>query len=276
MAIALFLSEATLKERGIVNDNTDMKVVRFAVQTSQEMYIHPILGTELYERLQTGINNNNLNANETVLIDTYITNALIYYTLSELPIQLSYKFFNKGLSRKLTENTENPTMSEMIDIMNHYKNRAEMYESRLVKYLKESDRTNKYPEYRIYTSRLDSDRPRGYAYSIPVYLGLDTDTSLSYSEMYQGGSAANGTIESDATYIVGATNGAPTAGSFVWSLPSNYQGKRIRFYRQGVLQPDVDVDGLQPYYSFNNSSTPSITVYYIAFGDEEVLKITEY
>jgi len=276
MAIALFLSEATLKERGIVDNNVDMKVVRFAMQTSQEMYIHPILGTELYERLQEGINQDNLNPDEVVLMDTYITNALIYFTLSELPIQLSYRFFNKGLSRKLTENTENPTMSEMIDIMNHYKNRAEMYENRLVKYLKESDKVNKYPEYALYSSRLDADRPRGYAYSIPVYLGLDTDEPRSYSDIYQGGNSTNGTVESDATYIVGTTNGAPTAGSFIWSLPSKYQGKRIRLYRQGVLQSDIDVDGLQPYYSFNNSSTPSITVYYIAYGDEEVLKITEY
>ncbi len=73
------------------------------------MYILPALGTALYERLQDGIANNNLTQIETSLLDTYITPTLVYYVMSELPMGLSYQFYNKGMVRKSGEGQENPS-----------------------------------------------------------------------------------------------------------------------------------------------------------------------
>lgn len=272
----LFISEQTLKDRSIINDNVDMKIVRFAIETAQDIYIHPVLGTDLYEAIQAGITGNSLTTAETTLLDTYIRNTLIFYTLTELPMPLTYKFYNKSLVKKTSENSELPTMSETIDIMNYYKNRAEWYEDRLVKYLKESQRTNIFPEYTLWSSRIDAIRPKRYSYTTSIYLGIDNDSRLSASEMYQGGPASGENVTSDETYIVGTTTGAPVAGSFVWNLPISYQGKRIRLYRETQLESQTDPGAPGSYYDFNNSGTPSITVHRVAFGDNETLQIQTY
>lgn len=271
----LFISEQTLKERSIVNDNVDTKIVRFAIETAQDLYIHPVLGTDLYEELINGVQNNNLSTDETFLLNNYIRNTLIYYTLCELPMPLTYKFYNKAVSKKTSDNSELPTMSETVDIMNYYKNRAEWYENRLVRYLKESERSNKFPSYTNWSDRSDLIRPKKYSYTTSIYLGLD-DCEGCGSDMLQGGPASGESIASDEIFIVGTTAGAPAAGAYVWTLPNKYQGKRIRLYRETQLLSTEDPGAPLAYYSFNNGLPPVITMYRVPFGDNETIQIQTY
>jgi hypothetical protein len=81
----------------------DDKLINPEILTAQDMYILPALGTGLYERLQDGIQNQDLTNDESVLLDTYVTPCLVYYVISELPMGLSYQFYNKGLIRKSGE-----------------------------------------------------------------------------------------------------------------------------------------------------------------------------
>jgi len=46
-AQVLFLSEQTLKQRSVLQDNVDMKIVTPTIIEVQEFYILPILGTSL-------------------------------------------------------------------------------------------------------------------------------------------------------------------------------------------------------------------------------------
>ena len=141
----LFISVQNIKDRSGLHANVDEKLVLPEIKTAQDMYILPALGSALYNRLQDGINNCTLNMDETNLLDNYIADTLVHYVLSELPMGLSYQFYNKGLLRKGGENTENPSMQDMIDVANRYKARAEFYKQRMIKYLKEYSTT--YPEY---------------------------------------------------------------------------------------------------------------------------------
>jgi len=54
-AQVLFLSEQTLKQRSVLQDNVDMKIVTPTIIEVQEFYILPILGTSLYNELKTQI-----------------------------------------------------------------------------------------------------------------------------------------------------------------------------------------------------------------------------
>jgi hypothetical protein len=110
--------------------------------------------------------------------------------MSELPMGLSYQFYNKGLLRKSGENTENPSMQDMIDVANRYRSRAEFYKQRMIKYLKQNNVL--YPNYLNFGSGIDSIKPDNDGYTVSMWLGDngccgdDTKYRKSFEERYQG------------------------------------------------------------------------------------------
>jgi len=168
----LFISPENIYERSPVHKNIDSKMIVSEIKTVQEMQLLPVLGTALYERLQDGIDDNNLTADEETLLKDYIRDAMIHYTISELADGLSYQIWNKGLTRKTTENSEAVSASEIDDYKAKYKNRAEWYLERLINYLIEEAGTgSKFQEYINPGSRVDTFIPKRSAYEIGIYLG---------------------------------------------------------------------------------------------------------
>jgi hypothetical protein len=182
----LFISVDTIKDRSGLHLNVDEKLVKGEIKAVQDMYILPALGTALYDRLQAGINGNNLTQLEVTLLNDYIVDTLVNFTLAELPQGLSFQFYNKGLLRKSGENFENPSMQDMIDIANRYRSRAEFYKQRLIKYLRQN--IVDFPLYSNYGSGIDAIKPERDAYNSTIWLG---DTGCcgdfkSFEEKYQG------------------------------------------------------------------------------------------
>jgi hypothetical protein len=183
-----FINVNTIKERSALHSNVDDKLILPEILTAQDMYLLPALGTALYNRLQDGIENNNLTADEVDLLDNFITNPLVYYTLSELPVGLSYQFYNKGLVRKTSDNTDTPQMQDLIDVASRYRTRAEFYTQRLIKHLKQvSSTTDKFQEYVNYGSGVDIIKPDQDAYQASIWLGDEYGCKpMSFEERYQG------------------------------------------------------------------------------------------
>lgn len=183
-----FINVNTIKERSALHSNVDDKLILPEILTAQDMYILPSLGTRLYNRLQDGIDQNNLTADEVDLLDNFITNALVYFTLSELPVGLSYQFYNKGLVRKTSDNTDQPNMQDLIDVASRYRTRAEFYTQRLIKHLKQvSSTSDKFQEYVNYGSGVDIIKPERDAYQASIWLGDSYDCKpMSFEERYQG------------------------------------------------------------------------------------------
>ena len=184
----LFITPQTIKERTGLHANVDEKLVNPEILTTQDMYILPALGTGLYERLQDGIENNNLTVKEEELIDKYITPALVYYVLSELPMGISFQFYNKGLIRKTGTDQTEPNVQDIIDVSNRYKARAEFYKNRLILWVKEvASKGQHFAQYINAGTGLDIIHPDNEAYTTSVYLG-DNDgcRKKSFEELYQG------------------------------------------------------------------------------------------
>lgn len=183
----LFISVNTIKERSGLHNNVDEKLVNPEILASQDMFILPCLGTALYNRLQDGIVADDLTALEQDILDTYVTPTLVYYVLSELPMGLSYQFYNKGLIRKSGDGQENPSASEMIDVADRYKARAEFYKQRMVKFLKEKAVKGLLPLYLNPGNTIDTMIPENQAYTTSIWLG-DTDICCgkTFEEKYQG------------------------------------------------------------------------------------------
>lgn len=183
-----FINVNTIKERSALHSNVDDKLILPEILSAQDMFLLPALGTALYDRLQDGIENNNLTADEVDLLDNFITNPLVYYTLSELPVGLSYQFYNKGLVRKTSDNTDTPNMQDLIDVASRYRTRAEFYTQRLIKHLKQvSSTTDKFQEYVNYGSGVDIIKPDHDAYQASIWLGDEYGCKpMSFEERYQG------------------------------------------------------------------------------------------
>ena len=183
----LFISVKTIKERTGLHANVDEKLVLPEILTAQDMYILPALGTALYNRLQDGIELNDLTDLEKDLLDTYITNTLVYYVMGELPEGLSFQFYNKGVVRKSSDNTDMPSIQDIISVANRYKARAEFYKQRLVKYLRQSSSTTKFPQYNNPGNGVDTIFPDKEAYTTTIWLGDDCGCKhKTFEEMYQG------------------------------------------------------------------------------------------
>src|SRR5689334_19361807 len=131
----LLISDEMIKDRTSIHGNIDPKLMYPHIKVAQDMYIHRVLGTALYDKLLTMISAGSVTGDYKILLDNYIVDPLMWYVLADLPITLSYQFWNKGVLRKQGLETELPSMTELIDVGNHYKNRAEYYVNRLRLYL---------------------------------------------------------------------------------------------------------------------------------------------
>lgn len=166
----LLLSEDILKDRTSIHGNVDPKLLFPEIKAAQDMYIHPILGTALYDRIIDDVDASGTTTGiYKTLLDDYIVDALLYYVLSGLPDAISFQFWNKGVVRKTGDNTELPSMSDLADISNKYRIRAEWYAERLNKYLKQN--SSAFPEYESPGDGLDTITPESSSYTMPIYLG---------------------------------------------------------------------------------------------------------
>lgn len=185
----LLISDTMIKDRTQIHGNIDPKLIYPDIKVAQDMYIHPVLGTALYNKLQTLINDGTItaggNASYKTLLDKYIVDTLMWYVLSDLTTTLPYQFWNKGVLRKQGEDTDLPSMDELFTLKSKYKNRAEFYSNRLRLYLKQYAPTL-YPEYLNPGNGIDDIDPVNKSFSMPVYLGDECSNYKSYEEKYQG------------------------------------------------------------------------------------------
>jgi hypothetical protein len=47
----IMISEAVLKERSVIHDNIDPKLIFPDIKAAQDLYIEPILGTALFDKI---------------------------------------------------------------------------------------------------------------------------------------------------------------------------------------------------------------------------------
>ena len=102
----LFISEAYVKNTTLIDPNVDMRLILPSIRDCQELRIHPILGTPLYNDLKAKITAGTLNADETNLLDNYIAPAMGQWTLYECSASMLFKYRNKSVATKSSENSQ--------------------------------------------------------------------------------------------------------------------------------------------------------------------------
>jgi hypothetical protein len=185
----LMISEQSFKDFTIASNNIDLKNLTQIIKMTQDRYIHSLCGSALYNKILNLISTGDItlvgNAKYKTLLDDFLTDTLFNYVLGELPMAMQYKFVNKGVVKKTSENSEQPTYAELQSISKYYQGYAEWYAERTINYLTANSET--YPEYLNPGSDITAIWPTSNQYRTAINLGNgELEDTRPYSERYQG------------------------------------------------------------------------------------------
>jgi hypothetical protein len=185
----IFISEQALKDNSIINENVDMKVLLPVIKLAQEKYMLPILGTGLYNELKTQITAASITVLNKTLLDDYIQPALIWWIMAEAPMPLTYKFMNKSVATRSSENANAASLNDLLKLEERFKDNAEWYSQRITNYLLQNIQS--YPLYSNPGSGIDTIVPKKTMYSTGMYLGSTLSKNLPFRDRFQGNIDSN-------------------------------------------------------------------------------------
>jgi hypothetical protein len=131
----LFISPEDLVKRTAINGNVDRDQMIQFIKIAQDIHVQALLGTALYNRLKTDVLNNTLAGNYETLLEDYVQDVLLHYSMTEILPFLAYKVSNGGVFKKQSENSEGIEKSELEYLIQRERDIAEHYGRRLVSYL---------------------------------------------------------------------------------------------------------------------------------------------
>jgi len=179
-----FISSTFLKEHTPINENVDDKILKNAIQEAQEIYIRDVIGSGIYNELQTQAFNNTLSTANKTLLDSYIAPCLKYYTLTESMLPMTFKMLNKTLGTRTSDNTQPVTIDEMTLIERRYRDKAEYYAQRLREFLQANSTI--YPLFFNPGSTIDTIRPHNTQIFGGIYLPPNNDEDFKNYDFPKG------------------------------------------------------------------------------------------
>lgn len=130
MADVLFATREDLVRYTSVGGNVDTDKLIPHIKVAQDLHIQPLLGTKLYDKLQTDITGSTLAGNYLTLMNDYIQPTLIHMAVAEFISFHAYEISNGGVLRHQSENASTPSKEEIdslrqrqMDVANHYRRR---------------------------------------------------------------------------------------------------------------------------------------------------------
>lgn len=135
----LLCSEDEIKTFGNISDNVDGKYISPAIYTAQRQDLEETCGTELVKKIQYLIGTGEIelveNSHYKWLLDEYITDYMIYASITELIPILSFKINNMGANRTEDEKVYSLSYNEVFALQDHYKHQADYFKYRLQRFL---------------------------------------------------------------------------------------------------------------------------------------------
>ena len=140
-----FITAEKLKLIGLINGNVEDSILRVVIQRVQRSVVRPLLGTSLYNRISTGITDNDLNADEITLMDDYVTPLMVVACDRASIDATNYQIRNKSVSTGTDKDFKAVTESENLRLDNSIRDSITIEQNTLIGYL--LDNCDLYPEY---------------------------------------------------------------------------------------------------------------------------------
>lgn len=165
------ISEETLKKEGLLDDNLWGGYITPSIKLAQDKGLQTLIGGPLYEKIcdlvSDGTIKDEKNFNYKFLLDEFVIPYLLWQTMAECAVPISWKFKNQGLVEANTDWNTRPSMKDFQYIVQKYENDAVFYGNRLTDYLKAN--SHEYPEYKKHIC--GKMTPNNNQYKTGLYLG---------------------------------------------------------------------------------------------------------
>ena len=153
---------------------------------AQDRYILPVLGTDLYNKLISDVNNDTLTGNYLTLLQTYIQPALVQFSYAVILPFLRLRMVNNAVVTMSSEQGGSVSHEDLKPLINSAMDMGEFYRERLIDYIRNN--TGLFPEY---SSNTGSDlNPTTQNY----YAGLNLDVAPTSNKIKSFLQGANITI----------------------------------------------------------------------------------
>ena len=152
----LIVGTDTVKRFTPIQQNVEDNLIIPYIIKVQDTHIQDKLGTDLYDKIITDIDNNQLSGDYITLVTKYITPCLVEWTFYEVLPFINYKVTNKSVVQGNSEFASETDLNDIQYLRSVARDMAEFYTNMLVGYLREH--SNLYPEY-LTNSGLDKLKP---------------------------------------------------------------------------------------------------------------------
>jgi len=149
----LYISSTRIKKDTALGGSVDDNIIMPYILLAQDMFILPVLGTDLDAKLKAEIQAGSLAGAYKTLVETYIQPALVQFSFTELAPFLRLRFVNNSVVvMGDTDTGSSATYEDIKPLMDRSKDAAEFYRQRLIDYLR-----NNSSSFSEYTSNSGSD-----------------------------------------------------------------------------------------------------------------------
>jgi hypothetical protein len=153
----LFISRNDIIKRSYVGGNIDPEKIIPFVKTAQDKNILTTCGTVLYNYLQDQIEAGTLTGVYVTLVELYIKDCLVHYSVCEALPFLSYTIANGSIYKNTSEQAVSPSKNDIDFLLQKELQTAQFYNERLTTYLIANN--NIYPQYNQSNGQLDNVYP---------------------------------------------------------------------------------------------------------------------
>jgi len=153
----LFISRNDIIKRSYVGGNIDPEKIIPFVKTAQDKNILTTCGTVLYEKLQDDIEAGTLTGDYITLVELFIKDCLVHYSVCEALPFLAYTIANGSIYKNTSEQAVSPSKNDIDFLLQKELQTAQFYNERLTTYLIANNTL--YPEYNQSNGKLDNVYP---------------------------------------------------------------------------------------------------------------------
>lgn len=164
----LLITEEYLKERSVIDDNVDFKKLVPIMEFVQDLSVKPLLGTKLYNLILTqSVEPGALSDDNKILMDDYVLKAMLLYIMAESPMVFKFRYQNKGIMVKSSENSQPADTADIYKLSDYWKNKAEQYGQAMQDFIRANP--DKYPTF-FTNSGINEKQPLQDAFDVDIYL----------------------------------------------------------------------------------------------------------
>lgn len=174
--MAIWIDQQYLIDNSVIDSNAEFSKILPIIKLVQKRHILPILGTNLYNAIDSHItafidSATSIPTDYKYLVDEYLRDMIVWFTMCESTPVFKFRYANKGVMVKSSENAQPADDKSLEFVMNNWKSNAEMYGDLLIKYVMADQ--SKYPEY--YNNQSGNVFPRYSSYDVDIYLGTNVE-----------------------------------------------------------------------------------------------------